>query len=288
MLYLFAGASFFFLVYAAFTNIINDFKSLKMYLPLFLTYLVPVVSLITAGLNDKIHGTKLKKTLFVFGIILTAFSSFTLIYTIFDIIFFLDGKIIYKSITSLFPLDMIVYNILYLVIGIMLIVSSKRAIEEHDIADVPHHKIIFKIFGSFFVVLTTYFAGLLLFAPIMADYSFKHIGGMIPIFLLMIVPVAELIVYWFIYPLIKMENKKRFVFHHSMYFISITLVLTIWVLLYELFNNSFIVEGNQAFFPITFAMSFPLGPVVIFLLCIIPPIVSLIILFFKNKKPKEQ
>lgn len=282
-LFLFSAASFYFLIYAAFTNIINDFNYLKIYLPLFLTFLVPISSLIFAGLNRYTNGKKLKKTIFIFSIVLISYSSLTLIYTLIDIFAFLGGNFIYKGITNLFPLDMIVYNVIYLVIGIMVLISSKKMIADESVPT-PKHNIFIKLLAILSVLVTAYFAGEFLLIPAMLDYSFRHIWGMIPLFLLMILPTVGLILYWFIYPIIKVEKRDKFAFRHSLYLIGLTLIFSIWVLTYELFNNSFLVEGNQAFFPITFASSMSIGVAILFLNSFVPPLVAAIILFVRHKK----
>lgn len=282
-IYLFAAASFFFLFSAAFQNAINDFRNLALYLPLFLTLLVPVVALFIMVFSHRTNGAKFIKLLFICSIILLCYSLLTIIYTFVDIYANMGGNYLYRGITSLFPLDVFVYNAIYVAIALVLLFTSRKMTALEEI-NYPKKPIWLKILGVIFVLCSLFFLGNLLFAPTMFDFSFKHIGGLIPVYLLMLVPTLQLVIYWFIYPLIKEEKKDRFAFHHALYMIGITLILFIWFLTYELFNNSFIVETAQSLFPISFAVSLPIGFILLFLLGVVPGIVTAIILLVKRHK----
>jgi hypothetical protein len=289
LLFFFAGIATHFFVMVIFTDAINDFRAFIDYIPLYLTLIVPIYALIALNRivkvkSDNIKLRKIKNS----SIVLLSLSALALVYGFINTFVSFGGNFLVGGPAKYFPLSFMLLDAAFIFVFIyVLIIFRKEKIEKEQGGDVCFKRIIVDVLKHLYLLFALYFLGTFAFAFYAFDLSAKHVLGTLPTYLLFIVPSLFIIAS----KIVKAEtsegqySKARFVL--GLVGLITSVVLSTWMFIYLALKPNFIVEAMTASFPLTFAISLSIGPILISLLSVIPPlyvVVSHLVKRFSNKK----
>lgn len=226
-----------------------------------------------------------RKTLKVNGIIL---SGLGLVLLIMSIIKVAGGtfSIIEGTVTSLFPLDVILYAVAYILFGSFMAVYGFRFYKELDgdtyypVSGPLWKRMIDGFLKGTFAVFALYYCGALEEMWFTFDYSFDHVWAMIGVYLLMAFPLVEMGFYLFGYKSRFGEELKKRLYQRNIccLFFMIGLALVAWVWIAETADPNFLTEAGTALFPLEhmLAESPAFGVIFAIFMSLVPPCVAFV------------
>lgn len=234
-----------------------------------------------------------KTNLILHGILMiaTCLTSF-----VFSILKLISGQYHFflSSMSQFFPLDMMIMDVLLSLIGFTFL---RIGLVNPDTYGIVYEKrtcpwfiqVLKAILRSLFTIISLYFIGAFLYIGKTLDRSFRYLEGMIPVYLLMVLPLIAFLFYEFVY-----RNRKTKVTKHTITTLSVILAvidlsLLAWIVFYEKSHPNYLVEAGTALFPMDhmLAESLPYGVLIPFLLSLVFAIVSFIYGLFHRLPEKE-
>ena len=288
LLFFFAGIATHFFVMVIFTDAINDFRAFVDYIPLYLTLIVPIYALIALNRiakvkSDNIKLRKIKRS----SIVLLSISAVALVYGFINTFISFGGNFLVGGPSKYFPLSFMLLDVAFIFVFIyILIIFHKEKVIKEQAGEVCFKKVIVDVLKHLYLLFALYFLGTFAFAFYAFDLSAKHVLGTLPTYLLFIVPSLFIIAS----KIVKGEASEsqypqaRFVL--GIVGLITSVVLIAWMFIYLAIKPNFIVDSMTASFPLTFTISFSVGPILICLLSVIPPlyvVISHLVKHFANK-----
>lgn len=248
-------------------------------LPAVFTYLMPLVVfyIILMSMYAKSIKGRLRfvKTL---GFILLAISLFNLITISLCIGLLFDGKVIVNYVTPIFPLDVLIINILYLFASICCLLYQR--IDRKYVLSVgvsTHALPTFKmVFCGIFLAFSTYFFGEFIFGFIFLQEGYVDPNWplMIPHYLSFILP-SVIFAFYIVYMFIADPNLKlKFGYISLLINYGLTLIVFIWLFLGMILQPYLIAQSLQWEYEIGLAIKLPMGMFFTILACAVPLIVA--------------
>lgn len=272
-LYLFASVAAFLFTYILFTDAINNLRMILHYLPVYLTLINIVYICIAFYHLAKIQDeTLLAYKIKVHSLILLSISAFSLLFGFINTFVSFDGNFLSGGPAKSFPLSFLIIDLALIIIFAYLFFVYRKA-EKVEVIKEKHPRTCRKVLYHIYVLFAMYFLGTFFFGFYSIDLSFEHVLGTIPVYILLVFPSAILIGNEFL----KAKGcaisllKTRFVY--GLITLGITFFLSGWVFIYQRIYPNYLVSSMTAIFPVDFAISVNLGPLILFLLGLIPSLV---------------
>lgn len=260
------------------------------YLTIFGTFFLLFASYFLLHPKSKGH---LKANLIIHGLLMIITCLAALVFSLLKLIkgqyhFFLS------SMSPYFPLDMMIMDVLLSIIGFIFlrtgIVNPDSFGFVYEKRTCPWFIQLFKaILRTLACIIALYFIGAFLYIGKTMDRSFRYLEGMIPVYILMVLPLIAFLFYEFLY-----RNRKTRIRKHTITTLSVTLAvvdlsLLAWIVFYEKANPNYLVEAGTALFPMDhmLADSLPYGVLIPFLLSLFFAIVSFVYGLFHRLPEKE-
>lgn len=257
-------------------------------LPSFFTYIVPLLIFYFLCV---IIFTKTSNTRIVFmrilGILLLFISIFDLAAISFAIVFIFEGQLFIKNMTPMFCLDIIVFNCLYLLSSIIILIyaylDKKYTLTKYTLKYVFSKKD--TILATILLPFGAYFVGECLYGIkfLFDGFIDQKIGLIIPHYLsfaLFGIMCGIYVGYKFI------DDKKRrlkFQTNSLIALFSINLIIYSWLIIGYIVDPYVVATSLQWEYEIGLAIKMPIGIIVVGLLNIIPCFVCLFNLIYKKK-----
>lgn len=260
-------------------------------LPTFFTYIIPLFLMFMVLLF--IHATKVenrRRIILIAGLTLLLLGAFGIIMSIILMTIIYNGRVIVGNLTYLFPLDVLLINIIYVFIGIGLLVlkhidNRNKIIGVTNTKSVPKQKIVLL---GFYLPFATYFFGQCLYGInyLFEGYFSSNWYGLIPAYALFASLTFALVLFVYYYHSKKHDNTRRALvsIFSSLLFVS---VFGVWFLIAAIANPYLLAESLQYELSILYAMKYPLGLLVAALWVLIPTIYYLIKVLIKISKEKK-
>jgi hypothetical protein len=272
LLYFFAGISAFFFVMVLFTDGINNFRMILNYLPLYLSLILPIYALIAINRIAKVESDNLKlRKIKINALVFGSISIFAFVYGYINVFVSFGGDFIAGGPAKYFPLSFIVLDFLFaLIAGYILFVFKNEKSTKETKPKLGVGKIILEDLKYAFLLFALYFLGTFAFGFYSFDLSLEHVGGTLPIYLLMVIPSLFIIANEIIKSYSNEQKRPLARFILGLSGLGLTVVLGVWMFIYMSSNPNFVVDAMTASFPLDFAISLNLGPVLVFVLSLIP------------------
>lgn len=247
---------------------IDGFKRIFKVCPMYLTYfLVTYVLFAYYFLTHQPNEEKRAKTLKVNGFGLAIGGGLVLVLVIVNMIL---GNYEFGNVSLIFPVDLIIIDVLVAAVGIFAIIKKSWILEKMPVICKEYSKpkwltVLSRILAFLYVWIAEYFLGALLMCPTYIDFSAPAFGWTIPLYLLMI--LMSVVLFWHEYYLVresagqpipkKNENITKIVL------LSFATVVGLFVVVSDLFlgETTYYVSHNlQCILPIDYMVSLNLGP----------------------------
>ena len=262
------------------------------YYPYYLSVAIGIYLLIVYHLL--LHPTSFKRkklTFMVNGLILAALG-FAL--SLIVVLKMANGSYrpVMSEITFLFPLDLLIWGIIFAGIGGLFFFLGKRYQDEGEEAYKAvdgnlFTKIIKCIFRPIYVLFTMFYSGALIYRVATFDLGFEHFFPMWGVYTLMACPAICLGLYEWVYKEMKSEERKiMFQFKATWISALVTLLSFVWVFISSKADPDFLTESGTALFPLDHMLmdSPPFGVLFAFLF----PVVACIASIFHWIKPAKK
>lgn len=263
-------------------------RGLLNFLPTILTMAVPLFSIIVLWIY--IHNKNIKskwKTIYIYGLILTGVMFAAIIFQIIIITFIYGWNGLSTSVTPLFPFDVLVFQILFLILGIICLVYSYKNRNMFLVETTfPKLKKGKAVAFSFMVAFSEYFFGILALIPdVYFDGYFDPNWWMIiPTLMLNLLPLAMMI----LYSLYKHHFKSdKFYFVSLLSLAVVVFVIGALLLIANIVNSKYIYQSMQPFYQLGLTLNIPFAVILLPIGTIILLIVATI-RFLKNNKTYEK
>ncbi len=303
LVYFLASIALLHIMYYAFTDAISFFPNLDVLIPFILILLVPIEFFFSLNAVLAIEDKRKRYiSIIVHAAICTLFALVSLIMLIVSIFTKYGGSAIANQFTSYFPIDFIIYSILILLLGSGFIFYGAKELKNLKTAtadltvtksgwplpEPKKGKYVYRAFTVIFILFAMYFFAQGFIGILTIDLMHpENLLGSIAIILLCLLPTLEIIVYYFGYLRVAENRKERFQIHHSLYIASLYLLLLILYFVQLAINPQFIVESLQTFFPVDFAASVNIGPMILLILSLVPIIYSITLLLIRIYSSKK-
>ena len=273
-LYIFAGIATYFFVMVLFTDAINDFRAFLDYLPLYLTLILPVYALIAVNRISKVQSDNLKlRKIKINTLVFTAISFLAFVYGFINTFVSLGGDFIAGGPSKYFPLSFLLLDVAFMGVGAYILYLFKN--EKCEAESAPKNsagRITLDVFKHLYILLALYFLGTFAFGFYSFDLSLEHVLGTLPIYLLMIVPSAMIIALEIIKGSASFHNVNKARFITGLCGLGLSVVLGVWASVYMSVKPNFVVDALTASFPLDFAISVNLGPILLIILGVVLPL----------------
>ena len=273
-LYIFAGIATYFFVMVLFTDAINDFRAFLDYLPLYLTLILPVYALIAVNRISKVQSDNLKlRKIKINTLVFTAISFLAFIYGFINTFVSFGGDFIAGGPSKYFPLSFLLLDVAFMGVGAYILYLFKNEKCEAESAPINSAgRITLDVFKHLYILLALYFLGTFAFGFYSFDLSLEHVVGTLPIYLLMIVPSAMIIALEIIKGSTSFHNVNKARFITGLCGLGLSVVLGVWASVYMSIKPNFVVDALTASFPLDFAISVNLGPILLIILGVVLPL----------------
>ncbi len=307
LLYILSSVGIFYFFYYFFTDVIvNSAQDIDVTFPALILLILPIYTFFLFHFSLRTSSKlKLYKSLIIHCSILAILSIYVIIHLIFTIYFVYDGNAINRQFTNFFPLDFIIYALLALVIFIIILsysvhefkkIRSTNNLEENNDQrplikiNLPKKgKLPYLILIIVYLLFAMYFFMQGLLGIFLIDYTMTiNLLGSFVILISCFIPTILIVIYYFGYLRMKEEKKNKFYFISVISTSSSFLILLILYVVQLCMNKMFIIESLQAFFPIDFAASLNLGPLILFLLMALPILISICIYLVRFLQKNKQ
>ncbi len=264
---------------------------IKRMLPYYLSsfsaiYLLFVSHLVLFPRDEK----KLILTLKVNGVILAVLSFFSALLFIVYVANKTYSSFIMGMLTSLFPLDYFLLDLLILGVGIAFAYRGFRFPKGERVYFPYEHgltrKIFASIFRSLYVLFALYFFGAFLMSIAIANYGSPTWWCMLALWLLMGIPAGVLFYHDFFYKTAVKKTPEQSL-KISFYVLIGSAVFVFYFLIALLVKKNFIVEDATALFTIDFMKSWNLVPFAVSFSVILPPAIAYLTSFLSLRKIKK-
>lgn len=251
----------FFLGFQVFCADLPEFYNIMITIPAVLTYFV--VPLVTIAFLYRMtflkHPAWIKKTYIGYG---TAFIGLAVLSLIFQIVNYSTGKyysFIMGGTDFLYPFDVMLVNILFVLVGSLLIYFSFKEKEESYIQFYENLPKIYDGFRDFillfFAGISMYFLGALLTSFDALHFDNRSEALFIPSLLLMIAAPVFVLFYFYTY---SMNHKLKRI--HGIVWGGVILGLNIALIVCNVISPDIYVLTGQPFFPLDFLGSLNIAP----------------------------
>jgi magnesium-transporting ATPase (P-type) len=150
-------------------------------------------------------------------------------------------------------------------------------------AKVKPLKVVKDVFKHLYLLFALYFFGTFAFSLYSIDASAVHALGTLPVYLLFMLPLVAILVRLGLKNNLEAERFHRAEFVLGVALLGSAVLFTGWMFIYMAFQPNFIVDALTASFPLDYAISLNIGPVLIALLSLIPGLYLLIAHFMKSR-----
>ena len=287
LLFFFAGISTFFFVMVLFTDAINNFRMVLAYLPLYLTLILPIYALIAVNRIAKVESDNLKlRKMKINALVFGSISAFALIYGFINVFVSFGGNFLSGGPSKYFPLSFLVLDFLFALIAVyILFIFRSEKCEKEAAPQIGALKNVGGVLKTIFLLFALYFLGTFAFGFYSFDLSLEHVGGTLPVYLLMILPSLMIVANEIVKGYVLFEKQKFARFILGLSGLGLTLVLGVWMFIYMNAKPNFVVDALTASFPLDFAISINLGPILVLILSLIPGLYLTIAYLLPNYCP---
>lgn len=260
-------------------------KDLMRSVPLFLVFFMSLWTLLLLQASfRKVNDEKWHKSLFKDAICIIAFGGVNIIYVIVGLITGNYLSIVEGSPTPIYPLDTVLFSVLFIILGVFVILYLKKFGKDHSFVLEGHGQIVTKARGAYctFVTFWMLFALFGLSAGLYSlfIYDFKHgfaFYGIATILVYLLSPIF-LGVWEFYYNELKEEKKKEFLLPLALCGLCVSVIA---VALYMIsLSTGMDAPSNAGFgmFPIAFSASVNIAT----LLAVFTPLIVSIVALIKG------
>jgi hypothetical protein len=252
-------------------------------LPATLTFALPLFSFIMIWLYTRtdVNSKRLKLT-FIYSLTMMIVAIFNIILILLVVTLLYNGDFIVGVMTPLYPLDLFLFNIVFLLIGIASLFFNsigKKNMNNSDTEGRKHVLARYKVLEVFFILFATYFFGEVIFGynELMDGFLDPNLIFVIPVHLSFLLLTLEGIFY-IVYVFSSDEHKLKRGFILVLILLGLTFLLFLWILVGLIINPYFFSESMQFEFAIGYAIKIPLGIFIVALWVIIPALTAIIVL----------
>ena len=267
-------------------------KDLLRSIPLFLTFFMSLWTLLLLQASfRKVNDEKWRHSIFKDAICIIAFSGLNVLYILAGLITGQYISLVEGSPSPLFPLDALLFSLLFIAIGVCVIVYLKAGGEQKVPYLVPTRGEICKkargcycTFVTFWMLIALFGLSGGLFSIFIYDFAHEYpFYGIATILIYLLSPI--LLGFWeFYYNELKEEKKKEFLLPISLVSLGVSIL---FVALYFIsLSTNMDAPSNAGFgmFPVTFAASVNIATLIVVLCPLIVSIVALIKGLIARKK----
>ncbi len=149
-------------------------------------------------------------------------------------------------------------------------------------------QVIYAVFAVIYLLFSMYFfaQGLIGFFIVDLLRPINLLGSFVIVFLCLF-PAILVFIYFFGYLSRPIERREKFYFRHLIYTFSFLILMLILFIVQYSINSQFISESLQSFFPVDFAISKNIGPILLFTLGFVPVIYAGVIFLLRYLKGKK-
>lgn len=286
--FLLASLSTFYAVRLALPMITYFGRTTLYTLPSFFTYITPLIIFyfLCVIIFTKVSNTRIL-LMRILGIALLFVSIFDLLAISFAIVFVFDGQLFIKNMTPMFCLDVIIFNCLYLLMAIVIIIyahlDKKYTLTKYTLKYVFSKKDF--ILATILLPFGAYFIGECLYGIkfLFDGFIDPNVGLIIPHYLAFALFGIMCGVYVG-YRFIDDKNKKIKYQNYSLIALfSVNIIIYSWLIIGYIVNPYIVATSLQWEYEIGLAIKMPVGIIVMGCLNIIPCFVCLFNLIFKKK-----
>ena len=211
---------------------------------------------------------------------------------ILDMVYAFSGtfaSLLESKATWLYPIDTLVVGFLSDFLGAFLIfLYVKKGKEMAELS--PHPWPLWKrivlgyLLFPLYAMVAMFFAGTFLFSLVYFDRDFSHFGVTLSFYLLMILPSVSMLLYEHLVR--DSEGVRRFnlILRGGSAFLLTGIVLSLWGYFGSLQDPYAISDSLVNAFPLDFLISKAIGPILLYLLALVPPLSMLLSFLFAKKK----
>ncbi len=257
-------------------------------LPSFFTYITPLlifyflcVIMFTKVSNKRIIFMR------VLGLLLLFISIFDIVAISFSIVFVFDGQLFVKNMTPMFCLDIIVFNSLYLLMSIIIILyahfDKKYTLTKYTLKYVFNKKDF--VLAAILLPFGAYFLGECLYGIkfLFDGFIDPNVGLIIPHYLSFILFSTMCGVYVGYKFIDDKKKKTKFQINSLIILFCINVIIYSWLIIGYVSNPYVVATSLQWEYEIGLAIKMPIGIIVMGCLNIIPCFICLFNLIFKKK-----
>jgi hypothetical protein len=284
ILALIASLGIYFVLFFGLLDYASDDHFVPEYLPAYISVLMPSYLFIVYHLLLHPASYKRKRLTLICNGAVSAFLG--LLILVMDIVYLANGtytSVVMGGATSIYPLDTILASVLaYIPLGVAGIVYGIRLKDEGEGAYEPYTQgavlhVLSSVFRPFVTIVSFFFLGAFITFETFDFSSGWAWAGMLPLYILMIVPAVFGGLYEFSYRDMEEGSKKdAYALKLSIIGLSVTAVCFIWFEIAKGVNPMLVVEEGAALFPADFMGSLNIGPLLICLCAFCPLAVALV------------
>ncbi len=287
--YLVASFMFFYGIKLLFPVLANGGRSSLTLLPAVLTCVVPIVIFYIFWLfwRSKTLANRLRLE-YIAGLVLIFVSGFNIVDLLLVLSILLKGNILFGIVTPCYPLDMLIANGIYLMLGITIMVYhylDRKYVLTSKVMPFPL-KTKYMVFAGFLLPFAAYFAGdfLSMYIYFINGIRDPNWPLIIPYYISFLLPSFLGLVY--IYQS-RFHEEKTFL-RNIIVLLSISAFALLWIIIGLIINPYVISESLQYEFAIGLVLKYPIGLLIIYLWVLIPSLISIIRIIRKNKRKKDE
>lgn len=291
-IYIFVSLSTFYAIKIFFPLISNYGLNSLSIIPAFLTYIMPLFLMFMGFLF--IHSTKkehMRFNMMITSLILFLFGLFGVIMSIILMTIVYNGKVVVGNLTYLFPLDILLINILYILLSICLHLIKNMDVKNNFLHPRCVEKVgaLRKTMLGFYLPFSTYFFGQFLygFMYVFEGYWSPNWYGMIPAYFLFAAMTFSLILF-VIYFHNHKNNKNRLALICLISSFLYVFIFGIWFIIANIINPYLLSESLQWELSILYSIKYPFGLLIASLGALIPTIYYVIRFLIKLSKEKNK
>ena len=282
----------FFNMFYAFADIIGSIvsgsadvaiKDLLRSLPLFVTFLMTLWTLLLLHASfRRVNDEKWRKSLFKDAICIIAFAGFNILYVIICLITGKYSSIVEGSPSPLFPLDSVLYSLLFIAIGVIVILYVKKFETKLPYLVPSRGEVVRKARGAYctfvtlwmLIALFCFSAGL--FSIFIYDFAHEYVFFGIATILIYCLSPIQLGFWEFYYNELTMEKKKELLLPISIISTGVSVVFTALYMIALSTNLDAPSNAGFGMFPVAFAASVNIATLIVVFTPLIVSITALI------------
>ena len=258
-------------------------KDLLRSLPLFLSFFMSLWTLLLFHASfRRVNDEKWRKSLFKDAICLLAFAGANIIYVIVGLIIGKYSSIVEGSPSALYPLDSVLFSVLFIVIGILVILYVKKFEAKHPYLVPSRGEVVKKARGAYCTFLTFFMLFALfgfsggMFSIFIYDFAHEHVFFGIAIVLAYLLSPIILGFWEFFYNELTEEKKKQLLLPLSIISLCASLLVVILYVVSLSINKDAPSDAGFGMFPVAFAANVSISTLITVFVPTIFSIVALI------------